>query len=102
MQTNQEVKSVTFKRPAYPQVLKDAQGNLTVIYSNRVEYYKLTATLSASERTAESGNEWTPEHEAEMCTGNGYKHIQAKIEKEIVFSKTQYLVDGKSESEVPQ
>lgn len=76
----------------FPKVYRYRDGSfLEIIYKNRVELYKLDIKQSGKQITEEwqashsnEGEEWTPYHEIECLTNNGYRQVKYATETEVV------------------
>ena len=79
-----KVKKLRRIKPFWPVVMKDKNGNLSIVYRSRVEHYKLRETETKAEinrnRKADYGEgeyeDWNGEEEIEMLRGSGFKRVR--------------------------
>lgn len=83
------------KNQVFPKVYKDKNGNLQIVYMNRVENYKLTSTdtkKSIEEQNGEDvgylyeevfGEGWNPCHECSVLEDSGFKEVHAYRADEV-------------------
>lgn len=77
----------TGMKNSFPKVFKGKHDNLTIVYKNRIEEYKLQKSYSKSEIDKTNpecsydyeeyyGKGWNAHHEVEVLENNGFKRVR--------------------------